>query len=180
MLKRIEVLLLVSAILAINLHLLLWPGAELISIIAFAGLALLYPFLSMALFLNENQNIRVSSMLPGLAFSIVLVGLMFKIQMWPGYQTNLAIGSIALIILIIYSFTLKDPNLQLGFKVLRKRAIPMAIIAIIALMLPPYTWLEAKYSDYPEYIEAIKQLDKNPDDLQIQQRIDSLQNHQLK
>jgi hypothetical protein len=180
MLKRIEILLLVSAVVAINLHLLLWSGAELISIIAFSGLALLYPFLSMALFINDSQSISITSMIPGLTFSIVLVGMMFKLQMWPGFQANLVIGIIGLLILIIYSFTLKDPNQKAGFKVLRKRAIPMVIIAIITLMLPKYTWLETKYSKYPVYIETVKQLDKNPDNLQIQQRIDSLQNHLIK
>jgi hypothetical protein len=171
---------LVSAILAVNLHLLLWTGAELISIIAFSGLALLYPFLSMALFLDEKQNISISSMLPGLVFSIVLVGLLFKIQMWPGFQINLVIGLIGLITLIIYSFTLKDPSQKNGFKVLRKRAIPMAIITLLVLMLPKDAWLETKYSNYPVYIKTIKQLDKNPDNLQIQQQIDSLENHLIK
>tara|TARA_R110002049_G_scaffold278391_2_gene457162 strand:- start:2988 stop:3530 length:543 start_codon:yes stop_codon:yes gene_type:complete len=177
MLKRIELLLIVLAILAINLHLLLWNGAELVTIVSLAGLALFYPFLSLALFLDDSKPISIQTMLPGLPFSVALVGILFKLQSWPGFQVNLVIGSLGLVALIIHRYTQKNQQQKLSFNILSKRAIPLVVITLFMLALPKYAWIETKYSEYPEYIKAIKALDENPEDLKLQQELDSLNNH---
>lgn len=179
MLKRIELLLIVLAILAINLHLLLWAGADLITIISLAGLALFYPFLSLALFLEDSKSIKLTTMLPGLPFSIALIGILFKLQSWAGYEVNLLVGSLALVALIINRFTQKDSSQQLSYKVLTRRAIPILIVTLFMLALPKYAWIETKYSEFPDYIKTIKELDKNPESIPLQQKLDSLENHQI-
>lgn len=177
MLKRIELLLIVLAILALNLHLLLWSGAEILTIVSLAGLALFYPFLSLALFLDDDQTIKINNMLPGLPFSIALVGILFKIQNWPGFQINLIVGTLGLVFLIIHRFTQKNELQKVSYKIITKRAIPLLIITLFMLALPKYAWIETKYSEYPEYIKTIKELDKTPESIELQQQLDSLNNH---
>lgn len=179
MLKRLELLLILLAILAINLHLLLWPGATIITIISFSGLALLYPFLSLALFIDDSTSISPTAMLPGLPFSISLIGILFKLQSWPGYEVNLLIGSLALIALIINRFSQKDTDQKLSYSILTKRAIPLLVITLFMLALPKYAWIETKYSEYPEYIEAIKLRDLNPNNKVFQQQLDSIITNQI-
>ncbi len=179
MLKRIELFLIVLAILAINLHLLLWTGATIVTVLSFSGLALLYPLLSVALFLDENEKINFNKAIFGMPFSVALIGILFKLQRWPGYEVNLLVGALSFIALIIHRFTQKETTQQLNFKILTRRAIPLLVITLFMLALPKYAWLETKYSEYPEYIETIKALDKNPGSLPLQQKLDSLYHHQI-
>ncbi len=179
MLKRIELFLIVLAILAINLHLLLWTGATIVTVLSFSGLALLYPFLSMALFIDETERINFNKAIFGMPFSVALIGILFKLQSWPGYEVNLLMGSLSLIALIIHRFTQKNkPNL-LNFKILTRRAIPLLVITLFMLALPRYAWIETKYSEYPEYIKTIKELDENPESAPLKEKLDSLYYHQI-
>lgn len=179
MLKRIELILIVLAILAINLHLLVWTGSTIFTVLSFSGLALLYPFLSMALFLDESEKVNFNKAIFGMPFSIALIGILFKLQSWPGYEVNLMVGSISLAALIIHRYTLKNKMQQLNFKILSRRAIPLLVITLFMLALPKYAWIETKYSEYPEYIEAIKAYDKNPDSKALKHKLDSLFYHQI-
>ena len=173
MLKRLEFILIISAIIAINFQLLLWPIANPLTILSFGALALFYPILSLALFLDEENKMDIRSWLPGFIFAVPIIGILFKLQMWPGYEINLFVGMLSLLGLIIYSYTQKDKSKAVNFKIFRKRAIPLFIITVFMFLIPKYAWLETKYSNYPDYIEIYKAADQNPNDELLQQKLDS-------
>ncbi len=174
MLKRLEYLFIILAIIAINFHLMLWQIANPLTILSFSALAIFYPILSIALFIDEKNKMTIKSWIPGFAFSIPIIGILFKIQMWPGYEVNLLVGLFGLLGLIVYSFTQKNQSKLVNFKIFRKRAIPLFIITLIMYSIPKYAWLETKYSNHPEYIELYKAADQNPDNALLQHQVDSI------
>ena len=81
--------------------------------------------------------------------------------------------------LIINRFSQKDTAQKLSYSILTKRAIPLLVITLFMLALPKYAWIETKYSEYPEYIEAIKLRDLNPNNKVFQQQLDSIITNQI-
>lgn len=114
----------------------------------------------------------VGAILTGLALSMTIIGLLFKFQSWPGATMNLAIGLLGLVIALIvgtikYSKTKSDYYTKIF-----KRIAVYGGLGVILLLLPKETWLELKYRNHPNYVNAIKNAKADPDNQELWDKVD--------
>ena len=113
--KRLELILGVVVLVGLFFKVLHWPGGSLMLTIALTGLASIYLFWGFALFNNvsdEKAFIKSSysdisaqqiiiSIVAALGLSAVCLGVLFKIQHWPGAMIILLSGLITSLIVIV-------------------------------------------------------------------------------
>ena len=184
--KKAEIILGAIALIALALNLLLVSGGGVLTVLSLSTLSVLYMYLSFALFngirlrhiFKKDSYKGISTMrivgaiLTGLALSMTIIGLLFKFQSWPGATVNLAIGllglAIALIVVTIkYSKTKSDYYTKIF-----KRIAVFGGLGLILIILPKETWLELKYRDHPDYVEAVKKAMSDPDNQELWDKVD--------
>jgi len=171
--KKAEQFLIAVVILGFISDFMLIPGGKWVLIIGIGLLANIYLFdfssiienLSLSDYNKKTRlpkKFELNKMLPGYAIVSVIMGMLFKYKTWPGGNTILSIG-FAISIFAIYMLQKnKQVNSGLAMGGIR-RIIIYAFLGISFYLLPEYFWLEKKYSYYPEYIQARKNLDRDPE-----------------
>src|SRR5690606_34042119 len=96
----------------------------------------------------------------------------FKLQFWPGASLLLIIGLSALLIVTIISLIKYKVNKSHLYKNIRIRAAITGICGIILFMSPSNILIEIKYRNHPEYIEAIKKLNQDPDNIELRKKVE--------
>ncbi len=104
----------------------------------------------------------LGAILTGFALSITIIGLLFKFQSWPGALMNIMLGVFALTIAIIvggikYAKTKSNYYIEIFKRIAIYGGLGLAII-----LLPKTAWVEFKYRNYPNYINAYKESTANP------------------
>jgi hypothetical protein len=174
--KKAEVIFGMLTLVAITLNLLLIPGGVPLSVLCLSTLAMYNACLSFALF-NEirlrdifqktsYQGISllriIGAILTGISLSVVIIGILFKIQNWTGSSSNLTIGltglCIALIVGLIKYLRSRSPYYSRIFV----RIAVFGSIGLFLLLLPADKLLEVKYRNHPDYVEAVKHLRADP------------------
>jgi magnesium-transporting ATPase (P-type) len=150
-------------------------SALLITLTAFI-LSIIYLFFSFKL-LNSNKKDsteKTSSLrntgiiLTGIILSLVVIGILFKFQRWPYGSFNLMVGILGLIpILIISIFKFKKTNAEF-YKNLLFRILIIGVIGTLILFTKNETLLELKYRDFPDYVEAEKNLMQDPTNKELE------------
>jgi len=149
------------------------PGSKWVLIIGIGFLANIYLFdfgsiIENLSFSEYNKKTRLpkkfelNKMLPGYAIVSMLLGMLFKFKTWPGGNTVLAVGFAISIfaIFILQKDLAKNKALAIGGI---KRILVYGILGIVFFVLPEYFWLEKTYKNYPEYIQARKDFDQDPE-----------------
>lgn len=149
------------------------PGGKWILIVGIGFLANIYIFdfssiIENLSFSEYNKKTRLpkkfelNKMIPGYAIVSVLMGMLFKFKTWPGGNTILSIGfAVSLFAIYILQKNLaKNKVLAMGGL---KRVVIYAIFGVAFYVLPNYFWLEQTYRNYPEYVQARKNFDKDPE-----------------
>lgn len=169
--KKAEQFLIAVVILGLLTDFMLVPGGKWVLIIGIALLANIYLFdfgsiienLSLSDYNKKTRlpkKFELNKMLPGYAIVSLLMGMLFNFKTWPGGNTILLIGfAIALFAIYILS---KEQNKQLANSAI-KRIIIYSIFGIVFYLLPEYFWLEKTYQNYPAYVQARKDFDKDPE-----------------
>jgi hypothetical protein len=97
----------------------------------------------------------------GTALGLLIVCVAFRLMHWKGsyiMSTNmLFLSSIILLICFV-----KLPKYNDGYypRIL-KQLVPAASVVFILLLIPSIKWVELKYRNYPYYVKAMQELDKN-------------------
>ncbi len=185
--KKFEIIIATLSIIALGLNFLLIPGGGVLTVLTLSTLSGLYMYLSFALF-NEIRlrNIFkkdsykgistmriVGSVGTGLALSVMTAGLMFKFQSWPGADFNLGAGLFGLLLvtvigLIKYSKTKSDFYTRIF-----KRAAIFSGLGLILLLTPKTSWVELKYRNHPEYVDALKKAMADPDNNELWDNVET-------
>lgn len=138
----------------IILKLIHWPGGSLLVIMSLSLLSLLYFPASFYFFRDKDfktQNL-IFSIVSGLFLSIAPIGIMFKLQFWPGSKDilNMAIISTPTILIISYFLKSKSPDhLITYYKNQIRRSIVLTFITILFFLTPNNTLLKIRYN-HPE------------------------------
>ena len=188
--KKTEIILAVIALVGLLFKCFHLPFGGLLTTISFFGLACFYMYFSFALFNNipfkklfkkESYTADISEVLDyriliavfsGVSLSIMLAGLLYYFMFWPNSFFMISVGITLLFIIMIISlirfFKTKSTFYTRIF-------IRMAVIGGIALffrLMPNTTWLEIQYREHPEYIKAMKNLWKDPNNIELQKEVD--------
>lgn len=167
------------------LNLYLIPGGAMLLIVAFSTISLLYFYFAFALFNNipfgkilQKSSYHgisavkiIGSIGAGLALSLMVMGMLYKIMWWPGAAILSTMGIISLLPVgvVVFIKYLSD-NASYYSDILKR----VAIYGITGLVLHNWSdkiFLEYKYRNYPNYIEAVKQSKRDPDNDLLREKV---------
>tara|TARA_B110000908_G_scaffold93488_1_gene110747 strand:+ start:2487 stop:3068 length:582 start_codon:yes stop_codon:yes gene_type:complete len=183
--KKAEIILGITATIAIISKFLNIPKSNMAILISILLLSLIYVIFSFAL-LNEirfreifkkesYQNVSgkkiIGAIAIGVGFSIVLLGILFKLLIWTGgqymLQTGITFLGVITFVFVIYYLIKKTANL-------RKTFIRIGIIGGIALITyftPTDTLIDYYYQDNPEYAELFKKSNADPNNEELNRQL---------
>ena len=181
MLKKIEVTLGVIAMVAMVLNLFNFAGGGVLTVLSLSTVSLLYTYLSFALFndirlrkiFNKGSYEGIGSkrivggIFTGLALSITTIGLLFKFQSWPGASFNLGLGLIGLLIVLIVGLIKYQRIKSEYYTKIFWRIVFYGGLGLILMIIPKEAWIEIKYRNHPEYIEAVKNAWTDPNNQEL-------------
>ncbi|WP_378172989.1 hypothetical protein [Aquimarina sp. SS2-1] len=165
----------------IALYFLGWPFGNELIIISLFGLSCLYFYFGFAIFnklslrrifkKESYQGISawriVGAICTGISISIVLLGVLFKIFRWPFANQLLIIGVSFLNVIFLAGLYKILKEKRPFYQRLMVRVVFYGISGYIFWFIPTYTFLELKYKNHPDYIEAVKRLDKDPENPEL-------------
>ena len=175
--KLLEKILGFVIIISISLHFMLLPWMAIVTILCCLMLSCLYFYLSF--FLLNNSGFKktfkkksyedlttlktATSILLGIGYSIIPMGVLFKLLMWPGSKVMLLLGIIfsTLVFLgIIISDIIYKKNLTksviVRFTILISFGLSSYIISDVYIV-------KSKYREYPKYVNAYVNYLENPE-----------------
>lgn len=183
--KRTERVLTIIAILAIVISFFHLPGVSILIVLSFSFLSILYFFAGFALFNNlqlssifKKESYKgipalriILGIFTGAFLNIAATAMLFKFQVWPGVSTFFIVAIVGLfVILLIALFNLnkKDHTFYQGILV---RVVPYFVVCIFLFSIPNKSWLNWKYPDHPEYVQAILDARADPDNPELRERV---------
>ncbi|PXY02437.1 hypothetical protein DF185_07245 [Marinifilum breve] len=157
-----------------------------ISALGFTSLALLYMYLSFALFnkipftriLKKEAYLNVSKLrifgtvLTGMVLSLSLIGMLFKLQLYPMAEVNLLTGILGLLIATIVSIVKYSIGKDKFYFEILKRIILVGVFGFLFIITPKESILEIRHRKHPEYIEAVKNAWADPDNQALWKKVE--------
>ncbi len=183
--KNIEKLFIILVIVSTIYRYVHGIGSILFLILSINTLAILYFCLSFALFNNikfknifkKSSYVNISkrriifSIFSGISLSIALIGVLFKIQDYPGADLLLVLGlfaSISITIIALWKNNKVKGNFY--FNILKRTAI-ISLIIITLMKIPLKNLLNWQYPNDPEYVEAVIKAYNNSDNDSLWQNV---------
>tara|TARA_R110002072_G_scaffold161119_1_gene312590 strand:- start:114 stop:695 length:582 start_codon:yes stop_codon:yes gene_type:complete len=184
--KKAESIFSVFILLGIILKLFDVPGNSIILILSFSSLAVIY-FNFGFLFFNDirlrdifkresykkvTAKRTVGAIATGIALSLILIGILFKIEIWPGSSNIIKPGLFLLSIIIIITLVLRKDRKSRFYKKIYTRTLIIGLFGIIAYLIPFDLLIDLYYDDKPEVAEIMKEVMKDPYNEENQEELD--------
>ncbi|MGY8910642.1 MAG: hypothetical protein ACKVIG_12375 [Flavobacteriales bacterium] len=154
-----------------------YPYSDILITLSTFILSLIYLFFSFKLLTNKKKELtqKTSSLrqtgiiLTGIILSLIAIGILFKFQRWPNGSYILMNGLLGLIpILIIAIFKFLKTKVEF-YKNLLNRILIIGFFGTLLLFTKNETLLEMQCRDFPEYVEAEKNLMQDPTNTELEQ-----------
>ncbi len=145
-----------------------WPGAGVLIVISLSTLAFFYFPLAFYFFCDKQikrQNLALS-IISGFFLSIIPIGVMFKLQYWPGAQVQLLAGlfTAPIIFVVVYFLQKKSSeDLVLYYKNMFNRTLLLSILTMALYFTPTSTLIKIQHWDDAELARLKTQHFANPD-----------------
>lgn len=183
--KKAEITLIITAIIGVILSFIPVPGGNILTILSITFLACMYFYFGFALFNGirfrdifkkaSYQGISalriVVAIAVGMCISTALTGIEFRLMMWEGTAVMLLVGSFSVCLMTIVAVIKYATGKSPFYLNILKRSVPYTLLAITFYMLPGYAILELKYRNHPEYVEAVKAVDADPSNEELQEKV---------
>lgn len=183
--KKLELILLSLYGVFLVLNALQLPGSSLLFILFSTSYSMFYFIAGFAIFNNISfaafKNTKglksispkraVASIAFGMAISVLILGVLFKVLIWPGWQTMLINGLGILIFAYLFSFLLAKNKNNITLAKAKPRVLIAAIFGLVFYFLPSQTIVEIKYRYNPELKELLLQKLENPQDTAAQEAL---------
>jgi glucan phosphoethanolaminetransferase (alkaline phosphatase superfamily) len=167
------------------LHLFLIPFTGVILILSLGALSVIYMFGSIPLFNNItlrnvfNQEFFkdistgkiIGSLCLGMTLSIIAIGILFKLMIWPGGMNNLVVGLVCLGIIIVIAFIRYSSGKSIYYIDVFKRSAFIVIIAVPFLFISENLIMEFKYRNHPAYLQAWKKYKADPSNPKLREQL---------
>ncbi|WP_179335324.1 hypothetical protein [Winogradskyella costae] len=114
----------------------------------------------------------IGAMGTGLVLSILSISILFKFQRWPYGNITLLIGLasvLPIVIVVIFKFFTHKNRF---YRTLLIRLSIISTVGISFFFIKSETLLELKFRDFPEYVKAVKNEMKDPENLELQKITD--------
>ncbi|MGB6034811.1 MAG: hypothetical protein WBG42_00990 [Cryomorphaceae bacterium] len=172
--KKPEIILTVLVAVALTMNYLKLPFGGVLSVLSITGLAVYYypifPLMLTGNSLNKifsgakSKSLLLFAFLTGIGLSILLVGILFKVQLWPMANTLLTLGLFSAVVLMAVNAIRFKKTAKDIFKALLIRCSVGFFLGSLAFMIPNDTLLEHHFGENPSYIDAYKNWKANPND----------------
>ncbi|AXG74072.1 hypothetical protein DVK85_07370 [Flavobacterium arcticum] len=172
--KKAELILVAIAIIAIGLKISHVPGGAVLGILSMGLLSMLYITLSFLLFKAKGTLQTLFSVATGFTFSILTIGILFMLMFWPGASFMTLIGSISVSIVIIISLIKYSSSKLPFYKSILLRSVILCLICATIFMIKDNWYIENQYGDIPEYIEAYKKAQADPDNEELRREANAI------
>lgn len=187
--KKLEKILGIIILFAIIYKFLHLPGASLLLIVSVLPLATIYYFgfaffndirLHDILKKTSYENLSTKRIFGcgifGVLLSSVVIGILFKLQFYPGASLQLSIGlkgiGIVLIVATIYYFKHKSKT----YKKIISRILIIGTIGICVYIIPSSKLVDIYYRNDPAYAELFKKVLANPNNEELQKELQEMRN----
>ncbi len=164
----------------------LFPGGGILLTVGFSFLSLLYFFVGFALFsgigfrgmlksssYSELSALKVLGFVgAGWSLSMLCLGILFKIQHWPGSEVQLVSGLITALVSSVVALFKFMKGKQ---KVYRKMLVRFLILGSIGLIIVSVSILDIErllYRNHPEYVKAFENYMENPDNQDLREKME--------
>ena len=153
-------------VIGLILKLFFLPGVSALLVLSISITSLFYLALSFLIYKEPNQKTNWKRVLlsigSGWLISMVLLGILFKVQVWPGSATQFIGGVGGLVIISIIAFIKYRNGRGVFFKNLMTRAIGFALAGML-FYSPAYNLYEnAQFRHSPDLLQAIKSNREHP------------------
>lgn len=187
--KQTEIILSMAILLLMVLRLFFtFPYAALIITLLTVLLSMLYAALSFGLLnqirfrnLFKKESYKgisifriIGTIGTGFVLSLISISILFKFQRWPYGSFNLLIGLISLLAIFPIVAVKYFKHKTRFYKTLLLRISIISFVGILLFYTKTETLVEMKYRDYPDYVEALKNEIKDPENIELQEITDEL------
>ena len=176
--KKTEIITLSIAVIGLIMSLFLITGASILLVLSLSTIAVLYQYFSFALmheiplksvfkkeiYPEKSGKYIALAVLAGIALSFAAVGSMFKLLHWPGANMIILIAIASNLVVFISTFLLSKGKSLVVIKNIQKRSAFAFLFCGGLFYFGSYLFLDFKYRAYPNYIEAVKAFQDNPND----------------
>jgi hypothetical protein len=166
--RKIEIVLVVLTMVSVVVSLFLVPGADVFAVLAFSALAFFYLYLGFALFngislrgLFKRDSYKGVSLARisaatcvGMALSISIIGMCFRVYEWPGSLIFFKYGFGGLVIAAILCIVKYRKSRSLFYRRTIKRIVVVGFISIVLFAIPKTTWNVLKYQKSAEFVKS--------------------------
>ena len=182
--KKLEKILVFIMLIALVMKLYLMPGGSSISEISMVLLSLIYFPFGFA-FLNqipmrkifskdaykEQTTIRlICAIGVGISLSAICIGILFKLNSWPGSNRYIIVGLLTLFIIQGVALFRKIKLKQKIYSFMVRRIAILSILGIIFLILPDLPIERIRFGNHPDYIKACEDYLNHPQDAVMKEK----------
>jgi len=182
--KKLEKILMIIMLIAFVMKLSLMPGGSSIASISMVLLSLIYfpfgfAFLNkiplQKIFIKDAYKGMTSTRIictigVGLSFSAICMGILFKLNSWPGSNQDLMIGLVTLAIIIVIALFRKIKLKYENNSLMLSRIVILSVLGIMFLISPNLPIERIRFHDHPDYIKACEDYLNNPQNQELKEK----------
>lgn len=186
--KKLEVITGIIATLGIILKLINIVGASILIVLSLTTLSVLYCFFGLLIFNNiklrdafkkisyehTNSNKISGAIGIGWACSIILIGMLYKLQMWPKANIYLISGLIIMVFIMVIGALFYTRSEVGYYETILKRAVIILSVGFALFLIPTTSLVDIYYRDNIAYRDAYKKAIKNPGNAQALAEVEKL------
>lgn len=120
---------------------------------------------------NTTGSQIIASVFMGLALSVALLGVLFRVQMYPGADIMITVGTASSILMTIILSALSTDSIKRN----AFRFIPILLLSICFSFISDDDMLENRYKNHPDILALKRHLREHPKDTEARLKLDSIQ-----
>ncbi|MFA6201440.1 MAG: hypothetical protein WC679_13645 [Bacteroidales bacterium] len=182
--KKPEIILVVITLIALFMKYLLIPWGSSITSVTMILLSLFYFPFGFA-FLNKiplrkifkkdaykgiTTMRMIGSIGVGMSLSAIYIGILFKLNSWPGANHDLIVGLATLVIILVIALFRKAKLKEANYFFMFSRIVILSILGIIFLISPNLPIERIRYGNHPAYIKALENYLNHPDNPELKEK----------
>ena len=192
--KKFELIVGLIAIFGITLKILHIVGGSILTMLALTVLSVFYYALSFAFFndiklrnilkkesyKDTNAKRMVGAIGLGWTLSLIIMGGLFKLQLWVGASMQLLVGLVTLGLIFLVALFFYFRNKAEYYKRIFKRIIIYGGLGLILYLIPTTTFLNfyyannPNYTEHPNFAEHYKKVLAEPDNLKLRDQLEQM------
>jgi len=172
--KFFEKILWIAVVLGLLLKVLHLPFSSLLLILGLSILSMSYLFAGWFMFATPTRQDQdtTTSILTGIALSVMVLGLLFKIQVWPmaSFFLLLSIPFTGVMLVVLLITRNSKPELKRFYSAMTIRTVPILVAALVMYPITERAFLNYYYHDNPEKAALLDRI-MHTDDPSIKRKL---------